>query len=132
MKFDLSAAVAELFINSVIVNTAFEARRTTYDVGIGYDDDIERAKQLIVEAIRSTKGGTRQSRAGCRDGRSRSIDCQATRPLWSHTHRSDVMLVQVAVIDRIKRTLTEGGISLPYPIETVLFRDETERRKDGE
>jgi uncharacterized membrane protein len=42
---------AELFTESVIVNTAFEKRRLEYDVGIGYGDDIERAKALILEAI---------------------------------------------------------------------------------
>ncbi|MEP0859117.1 mechanosensitive ion channel family protein, partial [Trichocoleus sp. DQ-U1] len=47
---------SELFTNSVTVNTAFENRRLQYDVGIGYGDDIDRAKQLILEAIASVDG----------------------------------------------------------------------------
>src|ERR687886_2817687 len=42
---------SELFTNSVTVNTAWDNRRVQYDVGIGYGDDIDRAKQLIMEAI---------------------------------------------------------------------------------
>lgn len=36
---------ADLFTNSVTVNTAFPQRRMEYDIGIGYGDDTERAKQ---------------------------------------------------------------------------------------
>jgi len=45
---------SELFTNSVTVNTAFENRRL-YDVGIGYGDDIDLAKQLMLE-IHSVNG----------------------------------------------------------------------------
>ena len=47
---------SELFTNSVTVNTAFENRRLQYDVGIGYGDDINEAKRLILEAINHTDG----------------------------------------------------------------------------
>ena len=46
---------SELFTNSVTVNTAFESRRLEYDVGIGYGDDIDEAKRLILEAIHETE-----------------------------------------------------------------------------
>jgi small-conductance mechanosensitive channel len=44
---------SELFTNSLTVNTAFDNRRLEYDVGIGYGDNIDRAKELILEAIAS-------------------------------------------------------------------------------
>jgi small conductance mechanosensitive channel len=44
---------AELFTNSVTVNTAFDQRRTEYDFSIGYGDDIDCAKQLMLEALYS-------------------------------------------------------------------------------
>lgn len=44
---------SELFTNSVTVNTAFENSRLEYDVGIGYGDDIDQAKQLMLEAMHS-------------------------------------------------------------------------------
>ena len=42
---------SELFTNAVVVNTAFAHRRLEYDVGIGYNEDIDKAKQLILEAL---------------------------------------------------------------------------------
>ena len=47
---------SELFINSVTVNTAFENRRLEYDIGIGYGDDIDEVRQLILEAMHETDG----------------------------------------------------------------------------
>jgi small conductance mechanosensitive channel len=40
----------------VVVNTAFAKRRSHYDVGIGYGDDIDQAQTLIMEVLRSTEG----------------------------------------------------------------------------
>ncbi|NBD36442.1 MAG: mechanosensitive ion channel [Chloroflexi bacterium] len=42
----------QLFTSPVTVQTAFEVRRVQYDLGIGYDEDIERVKGLILETIR--------------------------------------------------------------------------------
>jgi small-conductance mechanosensitive channel len=47
---------ASLFTESVIVNTAFDQRRLEYDVGIGVSDDIDTAKTLILQAVRSVDG----------------------------------------------------------------------------
>ena len=44
---------SNLFTKAVTVNTAFDYRRLQYDIGIGYGDDIDRAKQLILEAMHS-------------------------------------------------------------------------------
>lgn len=47
---------ANLFTDSVIVNTAFEKRRLEYDIGIGYDVDIRATKDLMLGAIRGIEG----------------------------------------------------------------------------
>lgn len=51
----MAIPTAELFTDSVSVNTAFDMRRLEYDIGIGYGDDVEQAKALILEAIRSVE-----------------------------------------------------------------------------
>src|SRR5687768_6554135 len=47
---------AALFTNTVVVNTAFDHRRLKYDIGIGYGDDIDRARGVILETVRTTQG----------------------------------------------------------------------------
>jgi hypothetical protein len=62
-----------------VVNTAFEVRRLEYDVGIGYGDDIERAKALILEALRAeTERGGVALRAGS-ECRTSSPTCRLLR-----------------------------------------------------
>ena len=41
----------QLFTSPVTVQTAFELRRVQYDLGIGYDEDIEHVKGLILEIL---------------------------------------------------------------------------------
>ena len=43
---------AELFTHAVTVNMAYDKRRLQYDVGIGYGNDIARARELMLEAMR--------------------------------------------------------------------------------
>lgn len=47
---------AALFTDTVVVNTAFAHRRLEYDVGIGYGDDIERARSIMLQAAQRTDG----------------------------------------------------------------------------
>jgi small-conductance mechanosensitive channel len=47
---------ADLFTDTVVVNTAFAHRRLEYDVGIGYGDDVEHARTLMLTAMRSVEG----------------------------------------------------------------------------
>ena len=47
---------SDLFTQSVTVNTVFDTRRLQYDFGIGYGDDIARAKAVILEALKTVHG----------------------------------------------------------------------------
>src|SRR5438128_3051328 len=43
---------AEVFTMAMTVNTAYEKRRSEHIVGIGYRDDIETAKHVILDAVK--------------------------------------------------------------------------------
>ena len=45
----------ELYTSSVTVNTAFPQRRWEYDIGIGYGDDVERAREIILRALKEAE-----------------------------------------------------------------------------
>ncbi|MEZ4523090.1 MAG: mechanosensitive ion channel [Thermomicrobiales bacterium] len=47
---------ADFLTDTVVVNTAYDIRRSEYDVGIGYPDDIRLAKRLIMDAIQNIEG----------------------------------------------------------------------------
>lgn len=123
---------ADLFTDSVIVNTAFDRRRLEYDFGIGYGDDIDLAKQLVLEALNDVEGVLQEPRpdvlvVGLGDF---SVDL---RVRWWITppRRSDALDTQDLVITAIKTALEKNGIDLPFPTQQILFHDQTEET-DGD
>lgn len=123
---------AELFTNSVTVNTAFDNRRLEYDIGIGYGDDINRAKHLILEAIHETQGVLRQPAPDVIvvDLAESTVNIRA-RWWVEPPRRADVLSLQDAVLIAIKNKLTANGIDLPFPTQQILFHDQTEET-DGD
>lgn len=118
---------SELFTHSVIVNTAFEHRRLEYDIGIGYGDDINTARQLILQAIRETDG-VLQDPAPDAIVVALADSTVNIRARWwvQPPRRSDVLNFQDQVLTNIKNKLMANGIDLPFPTQQVLFHDQTE------
>lgn len=123
---------SELFTNSVTVNTAFENRRLQYDIGIGYGDDIEQARQLILEAMYEIQDVLREPApdAIVVDLAESTINIRA-RWWIQPPRRSDALELQDKVLTGIKNKLTANGIDLPFPTQQILFHDQTEET-DGD
>lgn len=117
---------AELFIHAVVVNTAYPIRRSQYDVGVGYGDDIDLARRLIVEAVASVPEvlDTPAPEALVVDLAPSSVNIRAR--WWTGSARGDQVSVQGQVVFAIKQTLSAHGIDLPFPTQQVLFHDQTE------
>jgi len=123
---------AELFTNAVTVNTAFDKRRTEYDVGIGYGDDIDRAKQLMLEALYSVNEVLKDPAPDVLVVQLAESTVNIRVRWWiSPPRRIDDMRSRDKVICAIKKKLVENGIDLPYPTRQILFHDQTEET-DGD
>jgi small-conductance mechanosensitive channel len=118
---------SELFTNSIIVNTAFEHRRLEYDVGIGYGDDINTARQLILSAMRETDG-ILQDPAPDAIVVALADSTVNIRARWwiQPPRRTDALNFQDHVLTNIKNKLMANGIDLPFPTQQILFHDQTE------
>lgn len=118
---------AELFTNSVTVNTAFDNRRLEYDVGIGYGDDIDLAKRLMLEAMHSVDEVLREPAPDVLVMELAESTVNIRVRWWVHPpRRADNLISRDKVITAIKKTLTENGIDLPFPTQQILFHDQTE------
>ena len=123
---------AELFTNAVTVNTAFDKRRTEYDVGIGYNDDIDRAKQLMLEALYSVNEVLKDPAPDVLVVQLAESTVNIRVRWWiAPPRRIDDMRSRDKVICAIKKKLVENGIDLPYPTRQILFHDHTEET-DGD
>ncbi len=118
---------SELFTNSVTVNTAFDKRRLEYDVGIGYGDDIDEARRLILEAIHETDRvlETPAPDAIVVELAGSTVNIRA-RWWVNPPRRADVLDLQDRVLTNIKNKLMANGIDLPFPTQQILFHDQTE------
>ncbi|MBD6614345.1 mechanosensitive ion channel family protein [Komarekiella sp. 'clone 1'] len=118
---------SELFINSVTVNTAFDNRRLEYDVGIGYGDDIDVAKQLMLDAMHSIDEVLRDPAPDVLVMELAESTVNIRVRWWINPpRRIDDLHSRDKVLSAIKKKLVANGIDLPFPTQQILFHDQTE------
>lgn len=123
---------AELFVDSVIVNTAFAHRRIEYDVGIGYGDNIGEAKRLIVAALDECDSVLRDPPPEVLLVELAAASVNLRVRWWIQPpRRRDALDSQDEVLVAVKQKLNENGIDLPFPTQQILFHDQTEE-SDGD
>lgn len=118
---------AELFTNSVLVNTAFENRRIEYDISIGYGDDIAQAKRIILEVLGQEESAKAEPRPDVLVFELGG-DAVVLRARWwiDPPQRLEALTSRDAVLEKVKSALVQAGIDLPFPTRQVLFHDQTE------
>lgn len=123
---------AELFTNAVTVNTAYDRRRLQYDIGIGYGDDIQKAKEIILEVLNSRDDilGDPAPEAIVVELADFTINIRA-RWWIEPPRRADAMTSFDWVLENICDRLVKAGIDLPFPTQQILFHDQTEET-DGD
>ena len=123
---------SELFTEAVTVNTAYEQRRCEYDIGVGYGDDLDRVKAIILETMQSVDGVLTDPPAETFVVGIGASSLNVRVWWWVQPpSRRNVLLVQDRVLIAVKNALTENGIDLPYATQTVLLHDQTEET-DGD
>ncbi|RLQ89058.1 mechanosensitive ion channel family protein [Notoacmeibacter ruber] len=117
---------ADVYTNAVIVNTAYPKRRSEYDVGIGYGDDIDLARSVILETVKKAEGvlAEPEPEVLVLDLAASWVTMRAR--WWSDPFRSDIMHVRSNVIHDVKLALDEAGVDMPYETVVSLFHDQTE------
>jgi len=123
---------SELFTNAVTVNTAFENRRLEYDVGIGYGDNIDQAKELMLEAVYSVDEVLKDPAPDVLVMELAESTVNIRVRWWINPpRRADALDSRDKVLTAIKKKLTANGIDLPFPTQQILFHDQTEET-DGD
>lgn len=123
---------ADLYTDAVEVHTAYPARRSQYDVGIGYLDDFDVAAERILEAISGVEGVLDDPGPEAMPLVELGDSAVTIRARWwTASDQGSVTASRGKVIAAIKRALDDAGVNIPYPISTVLFHDETERDEPG-
>ena len=118
---------SSIFTEAVMVNTAFPKRRLQYDVGIGYGDTIEHAREIMLNTMRGTETVLDDPAP-----EALVVDLAGSwvtvRLRWwvDPPRKLDTMRSIDRVLTAVKRDLTAAGIDLPFPTQQVLLHDQTE------
>lgn len=117
---------SDVYTQVVIVNTAFDKRRSEYDVGIGASDDIDLACCTIVDALRTIDRVSHDPAPEAIPWELAESSVNIRVRWWSSSRIKDIVQTRGDAVRAIKRSLAEAGIDLPFPTNVVLFHDQTE------
>ncbi|SEQ49451.1 Small-conductance mechanosensitive channel [Faunimonas pinastri] len=117
---------SDVYSHSVVVNTARPTRRSQYDIGIGYGDDIEHARSVILEVLAKVDGVEAKPAPEVLvwDLASSTVNLRAR--WWTDSKRTDVVHTQARVLEGVKVALDGAGIDMAFPTQVMLFHDQTE------
>lgn len=117
---------ADVYSNAVTVNTARPTRRSEFDIGIGYGDDIVVARAAILSAVASIDGIEPQPAPEVLVWEMASSSVNLRVRWWTKSKRTDVVHVQAEVLEGVKVALDKAGIDMPFETQVMLFHDQTE------
>jgi small conductance mechanosensitive channel len=113
---------AQIYSGTIVNYSARETRRIDLVIGIGYDDDIKKARDLInrvLEADATVLKDPAPTVMLLELGAS-SVDF-AVRP-WVKS--GDYWTTRAAILEAIKTTFDKEGVSIPYPQQDIhLFKE---------
>ena len=114
----------ELFQNPVVVRTDRDTRRTTIMCGIAYGEDADRAREVILDAVRkvdSVRDDVRDVQVFAHAFGASSVDFEVT--WWTGSQPVDIRTSRDEVIRAIKRALDRSDVEIPFPYQTLTFKE---------
>lgn len=113
-----------LFKNPVTIRTDQPDRRVTVVCGVAYDVDVDDARDVIENAVKSC-GSVRQDdrpvQVFAQAFADSSINFEVT--WWCGSKPVEVRSSRDEVVARIKRALDDADIEIPFPYRTLTFKE---------
>lgn len=125
---------SQLYTSPVLVKTAYRYRRSEYDVGIGYADDIGKARDVILAALHKVIEVTEDKQIEVLPWDLGASAVVLRVRWWTDTQQHNVVASRAAAIEAIKNALDAEGIDMPYDTIVNLFPqgEPNEPDKDAE
>jgi small conductance mechanosensitive channel len=110
---------ATVYTSAVTVNTAYQRRRCEFVVGIGYEDDIQKAKSIIMNIL--DKDPTILSQPGFAVNVNALADFSINLNVrwWVDTTETTTAASISEVQEHVIQGFAEHNISIPYPVQEV-------------
>ena len=121
---------SDIYTNSIIVKTAHEKRRSQYDVGIGYGDNLSEACEVLKKSLDGVANIETDPGPEAFPWDLAASWVTIRVRWWTDSRRADVVAVRGEAIAKMKLALDEAGIDMPYDTSVQLWHDQTDEN-DG-
>ena len=110
----------KIIANNIINFSREPVRRNEFIIGVAYDSDIDKVKQLLTNIIESDNRILKDREMTVRLNELGASSINFVVRVWSNS--SDLQSVYWDVLERVKRDFDANGISFPYPQMDVNFK----------
>jgi small-conductance mechanosensitive channel len=109
----------EVFESPIVNLSAMPQRRRTVRIGLGYGQDVERAKEVFLEVTRQVKGIAHKPEPMIHAEELGDSAIILALRFWVNQWEASILDAHSDVIVAVNRAADEHGFELPYPIQTV-------------
>ncbi len=119
---------ADILSKPIINYTRALRRRVELPVGVAYDSDPERVREICLEAVRSTPGFVSEPAPQILFQTFGASSIDLIIYFWVDTAAANVSVARNEALTRIKHAFEKHGIEIPYPIQTVRLPEKPVRK----
>ena len=123
---------ATVYTSPVTVNTAYQRRRCEFIVGIGYEDDVQKAKEIILNILDRDQTILSQPSFTVNVTALADFSVNLTVRWWVNTTETTTSGSMSAVQEHVINAFAQHHISIPYPVQEVkIYRNEQDEQNSG-
>lgn len=115
----------QLYTQAVVVNTAYDLRRSQYDFGIDYEDDVQLAHDLLEETLHEIDGIVDDPEPQVFVWELGGSSVNLRSRWWTRPSQSSLVEVHGRVIQAVKEKFGAHDVDFPYPIRDVRITEGT-------
>lgn len=110
---------ATVYTSAVTVNNAYQRRRCEFMVGIGYEDNIQQAKDIILKILDHNRNVLSQPAFSVNVTALADFSINLTVRWWVNTTETSTGTSISEIQELVVAAFDEQGISIPYPVQEV-------------
>ena len=112
----------DVYTNPIINYSELPLRRRAVLIGLGYGEDVDRAKGLILSTVQSTEGVLEDPAPEVITEELGASTLNLAARFWVNQETHNLFAVHSKVVDAIDAVAEREGIDMPYPIEVVKLK----------
>jgi small-conductance mechanosensitive channel len=115
----------DVYTNPIVNYSELPLRRRTVMIGLGYGEDVDQAKALFLNAIRSTDGVAEEPAPEILTEELGDSALTIAARFWVNQETHNLFGVHSDVVEAVNRTAEQEDIDLPYPTQIVKLGAES-------